>query len=123
LQSTQPKEINIGHCLERMARIPDAIAVARQTLTHPPKPILETAILQNRGAISFYETEIFQFAGENAATRQAEGRRRTDCGRLEVLPEFPGGRSDGARHGDWRLGREEVFAQARSGARRGRDRG
>ena len=36
----------------------------KQTLTHPPKPILETAIRQNRGAISFYETELFELAGE-----------------------------------------------------------
>ena len=64
VQSTQPKEVNIGHALERMARIPEVIKAARQNLTHPPKPILETAIAQNRGAISFYETELFQFAGE-----------------------------------------------------------
>src|SRR5580692_7010679 len=53
LQSTQPKETNIPHCLKRMAQSPAVIAVARQTLTPPPKPILETAILQNLGAISF----------------------------------------------------------------------
>jgi uncharacterized protein (DUF885 family) len=29
LQSTQPKETNIAHCLERMAQIPAVIAVAR----------------------------------------------------------------------------------------------
>src|SRR5580658_3332779 len=71
-QSTQPMETNIAHALERMAQIPAVIAVARQTLTHPPKTILETAILQNRGAISFYETELFQFA---AATPQMDKLR------------------------------------------------
>ena len=64
VQSTLPKETNIANCITRMAQIPRVIATAKQTLTHPPKPILETAIRQNRGAISFYETEIFQFAGE-----------------------------------------------------------
>src|SRR6266567_5574343 len=63
-QSTLPKETNVANCIARMAQIPRTIATAKQTLTHPPKPILETAIRQNRGAISFYETEVFQIAGE-----------------------------------------------------------
>jgi uncharacterized protein (DUF885 family) len=49
--STLPKEINISNCLARMTEIPRIIATAKVTLTHPPKPILETAIRQNRGAI------------------------------------------------------------------------
>src|ERR1041385_9107575 len=56
-QSTLPKETNVANCIARMAQIPRVIAAARQTLTHPPKPILETAVRQNRGAISFYETD------------------------------------------------------------------
>jgi len=107
LQSTQPKEINIAHCLERMARIPEAIAVARQTLTHPPKPILETAILQNRGAISFYETELFQVAGDTPQldTLKAAAAPITDD--LKSYQQFLEGEVMARATGEWRLGREK----------------
>jgi uncharacterized protein (DUF885 family) len=107
VQSTQPKETNIAHVLERMAQIPAVIAVARQTLTHPPKPILETAILQNRGAISFYETDLFQFAGETPQLdklKSAAGLIATD---LKSYQQFLEGDLMARATGDWRLGREK----------------
>ena len=64
VQSTLPKETNIKNAIARMALIPGIIKVARETLQHPSKPMLETAILQNRGAISFYEEELFTLAGK-----------------------------------------------------------
>jgi hypothetical protein len=63
-QSTLPKETNIANCIARMAQISRIVAGAEKTLTHPPKPILETAIRQNQGSIDFYEKEIFQLAGD-----------------------------------------------------------
>lgn len=63
-QSTLPKETNIKNAIARMAYIPGIIKVARETLQTVPRSILETAILQNHGAISFYEQEIFTLAGE-----------------------------------------------------------
>jgi uncharacterized protein (DUF885 family) len=107
LQSTQPKEVNIGHCLERMARIPGVIAIARQTLTHPPKPILETAILQNRGAISFYETEMFQFAGETPQLEKLKAAAATIAADLKSYQQFLEGELRARASGDWRLGREK----------------
>jgi uncharacterized protein (DUF885 family) len=62
-QSTLPAETNIANCIARMREIPRAIATAKETLTRPPKQHLETAIRQNRGAIGFYESDVFQFAG------------------------------------------------------------
>src|SRR5579859_3231732 len=53
-QSTLPKETNVANCLARMAQMPRIVAEAEKTLTHPARPILETAIRQNRGAIDFY---------------------------------------------------------------------
>jgi uncharacterized protein (DUF885 family) len=44
-QSTLPKETNIANCIARMRQIPRVVATAKATLTHPPKPILETSIL------------------------------------------------------------------------------
>ena len=64
VQSTLPKETNIKNAIARMALIPGIIKVARETLQKPSKPMLETAILQNRGAISFYAEELFTLAGD-----------------------------------------------------------
>ena len=61
-QSTLPVETNIANCIARMKEIPRAIATAKQTLTRPPKQHLDTAIRQNRGAIAFYEKEMFELA-------------------------------------------------------------
>ncbi|HTA29390.1 MAG TPA: DUF885 domain-containing protein [Candidatus Cybelea sp.] len=107
LQSSLPKEINVGHCLERMARIPAVIAVARQTLTHPPKPILETAILQNRGAISFYETELFQIAGDTPELDKLKAAAAPIAADLKSYQQFLEGDLMGRATGDWRLGREK----------------
>jgi uncharacterized protein (DUF885 family) len=107
VQSTQPKETNIAHCLERMAAIPGVIAVARQTLTHPPKPILETAILQNRGAISFYESDIFQFAGETPQLDKLKSAAALIATDLKSYQQFLEGDLMARATGDWRLGREK----------------
>src|SRR4029077_7507295 len=63
-QSTLPQPVNVRNCASRMAQIPKILAAARESLRNPPKVILETAIRQNRGAIAFYETGIFELAGE-----------------------------------------------------------
>src|SRR5437867_8470797 len=65
-QSTLARETNIANCIARMARIPPVVAAARANLSHPPRPILETAIRQNQGAISFYQKGIFELAGNTS---------------------------------------------------------
>jgi uncharacterized protein (DUF885 family) len=106
-QSTLPMETNIAHALQRMALIPGVIAVARQTLTHPPKPILETAILQNRGAISFYETELFQFAGATPQLDKLKSAAAPIVADLKSYQQFLEGDLMARATGDWRLGREK----------------
>ncbi len=106
-QSTLPKETNIAHCLQRMAHIPAVIAIARQTLTHPPKPILETALLQNRGAISFYETDLFQFAGDTPQLEQLKTAAAPIAAALKEYQKFLEGDLMSRASGDWRLGREK----------------
>ena len=64
-QSTLPKSENLRNCVVRMSRFPKIIAAAKEELRRPPRVILETAISQTRGAISFYERGIFEAAGEN----------------------------------------------------------
>jgi len=109
VQSTQAKEVNIGHALERMARIPGVIKAARQNLTHPPKPILETAIAQNRGAISFYETELFQFAGETPQLDKLKSAAAPIVADLKSYQQFLEGELMTRATGDWRLGKEKFY--------------
>jgi uncharacterized protein (DUF885 family) len=104
-QSTLPKETNIANCIARMAQIPRAIATARETLTHPPKPVLETAIRQNKGAISFYEGELFQLAGETPQLSKLKSAATPVAAALKDYQKFLEGELMSRATGDWRLGR------------------
>jgi uncharacterized protein (DUF885 family) len=64
VQSTVPKAEAVKSCVARMAFIPRIVAAARESLKDPAKVMVETAIRQNRGAIAFYETGLFEIAGE-----------------------------------------------------------
>lgn len=75
-QSTLPKEKNVSNAISRMREIPRIVKTAQETLRNPPRSILETAILQNRGAIGFYEKDLFELVGETPhadALKQAAG--------------------------------------------------
>jgi uncharacterized protein (DUF885 family) len=104
-QSTLPKETNIANCIARMAQIPKAIATAKQTLTHPPKPILETAIRQNKGAISFYEGEVFQLAGDTPQLSKLKSAAAPVAAALKDYQKFLEGDLMARATGEWRLGR------------------
>ncbi|HLH55978.1 MAG TPA: DUF885 family protein, partial [Verrucomicrobiae bacterium] len=58
-QSSLPQETNIANCIARMSLIPKIVDAARRNLKNPPHVHTETAIKQNKGAINFYEKEIF----------------------------------------------------------------
>jgi uncharacterized protein (DUF885 family) len=103
-QSTLPKETNVSNCLARMAEIPRIIATARTSLTHPPKPILETAIRQNRGAISFYEKDIFELAGETQQLDKLKSAAAGVTGQLQEYQKFLEGDLMSRATGQWRLG-------------------
>jgi len=77
-QSRLPKETNIANCISRIGQIPKVIAAARENLKNPPRPVLDTAIRQNKGSISFYEQDIFELAGE---TRQKDALKAAREGR------------------------------------------
>lgn len=106
-QSTLPKEKNVENAIARMKQIPRIVATARETISNPPKPILETAILQNKGAISFYEKGIFELIGQTpqidslkkaAADVVVELKKHQLFLEKDVLPKA---------QGDWRLGKEK----------------
>jgi uncharacterized protein (DUF885 family) len=106
-QSTQPKETNIANSIARIAEIPRIVAVAKSTLAHPPKPILETAIRQNRGAISFYQKEIFQLAGDTTQLAPLKSATARAVSTLEDYQKFLEGDLMARANGDWRLGEKK----------------
>ena len=106
-QSTLPRETNVANCIARMGQIPRVLAVARQSLRNPFRVHTETAIRQNRGAIGFYEKELFEFAGKThqlAALKAAAGQV------VSCLKEYQEWLEKGllARaNGDWKLGADK----------------
>ncbi len=105
VQSTLPKETNIANCLARMAQMPRIVAEAEKTLSNPPKPILQTAILQNRGAISFYEKDIFEFAGDTAQSAQLKMSAAATAELLKDYQKFLEGPLMERANGEWRIGK------------------
>lgn len=108
-QSTQPKETNIANCLARMAQIPKVLAAARENLKNPAKPLLETAIRQNQGAIGFFEKDLFQLAGKTpqlAALKTAAAKVRSD---LQGYQQFLEKDLLPRANGEWRLGKEKFY--------------
>jgi uncharacterized protein (DUF885 family) len=84
-QSRLPLETNVANAISRISHIPRVVAAAKQNLKDPPRAVLETAILQNKGSIGFYESGIFQIAGE---TRQRDALKLACDGILPVLREY-----------------------------------
>lgn len=106
-QSTLPKERNISNCIARMNQMKRIVATAKATLAHPPKPILETAIRQNRGAISFYESEIYQLAGDTPQVGGLKEAAAPVIAALKDYQEFLEGELMSRATGDWRLGKRK----------------
>jgi hypothetical protein len=84
-QSTLPLETNVANCIARIRQIPRVIAAARENLRQPPRPILDTAIRQNRGAIGYYEKELFELAG---ASRQLDALKAAAAPVVAQLKDY-----------------------------------
>jgi uncharacterized protein (DUF885 family) len=108
-QSTLPKETNIANCLARMERVPRVIAAAKENLQKPPRAILDTAIRQNRGAIAFYEKDLFELAGKTPqlGALKASAQRVAAC--LKDYQKFLERDLLPRANGEWRLGREKFY--------------
>lgn len=106
-KSTLPQETNIANSIARMAFIPKIVEIAKQTLTHPPKPILETAILQNKGAISFYENGIYELAGQSQQTEALKAAAAPIIESLKDYQSFLEGELMEQATDDWRIGKEK----------------
>jgi Bacterial protein of unknown function (DUF885) len=109
-QSTLDRETNLRNAIQRIREIPRIVRTARETLRDMPPSVLETAILQNKGASGFYETGIFELAGDSP---QIEELRSVTRSALAALQDHQLFLEDSRRlraNGEWRLG-GELFAR------------
>jgi uncharacterized protein (DUF885 family) len=105
-QSTAPKALNLKNCVERMRQIPKIVAAARQSLKNPPRVYAETAIRQNRGAIAYYESGIFEIAGETPGLSELTAATKPAVAALKEHQQFLEKELLPRATGDWRLGKE-----------------
>ena len=106
-QSTLPKETNVANAISRIKEIPRIVAEAKRTIYGPPKPILETAILQNRGAISFYEKDVFDLVGPTAKLAELKQVTAPAVAALKEYQTFLEKEALPKASGDWRLGQQK----------------
>jgi uncharacterized protein (DUF885 family) len=108
-QSTLPKETSIANALARMDQIPHVVAAARANLQNPPRQLLDTAIRQNRGAIAFYETDLFEFVGRTPqlSAVKASAQRVAAC--LKQYHKFLESDLLPRANGEWRIGKEKFY--------------
>jgi hypothetical protein len=104
-QSTLPKETNISNAIARMAQMPRIIAEAEKSLTHPSRPILETAIRQNAGAINFYEHDLFDYTGETPQQGALKAAATLVASALKDYQKFLEGPLRAKAEDNWRLGK------------------
>lgn len=108
-QSTQPKATNVKNCVARMAQIPKVVAAARESLGKPPRVIVETAIRQNKGAISFYESGIFEAAGETPQLSDLAPAAKKLVPVLKDYQKFLEDEVLPRANGEWRIGKEKFY--------------
>src|SRR4029077_13039202 len=96
--------------IARMGQIPRVVAEARQNLKNPPRVHTETAIKQNRGAIGFYEHDIFEFAGDTPQLGALKAGAAPVVNCLKEYQTFLEKDLLPRANGEWRIG-EKKFAR------------
>ena len=104
-QSTLPKETNIANAIARMPQMPRIVAEAEKSLTHPARPVLETAIRQNAGAINFYESGLFNYTGETPQQEKLKAAAARVVAALKDYQKFLEGPLRARAEDNWRLGK------------------
>jgi uncharacterized protein (DUF885 family) len=108
-QSTQPKAVNVRNAAARMGHIPQVVAAARESLHNPPRVFVDTALRQNRGAIAFYESGVFELAGETPQLSELGPAARPVVAALKDYQKFLEEDLLPRAKGDWRLGKEKFY--------------
>jgi uncharacterized protein (DUF885 family) len=105
-QSTLPRAKNVQNCAARMAAIPRVVAAAKEALKNPPRVFVETAIRQNRGAIAFYESGIYELAGETPQLSELKPVAAKVLPALKDYQKFLEEDLLPRAKGEWRIGKE-----------------
>jgi uncharacterized protein (DUF885 family) len=105
-QSSLPRAVNVRNATARIAELPHIIAAAKASLGKPPRVYTETAIRRNKGAISFYESGIYEVAGENPALSDLKPATARILPVLKEYQTFLEKTLLPRSTGDWRLGKE-----------------
>ena len=105
-QSTAPAETNVANSISRMAQMGRIISAARENLQKPLRPMLETAIRQNRGAIAFYEKGIFVYAGKTPQLPALKSAASRVAAQLKEYQKYLEGELPLSSEA-WRLGKEK----------------
>jgi uncharacterized protein (DUF885 family) len=106
-QSTLEKRVNITNAAERMAYIPRIVEAAKANLKNPPRVYVETAIKQNRGSIAYYESGLYELAGETAATSELKPASVKVLAALKDYQKFLEEDLLPRAKGEWRIGKEK----------------
>jgi uncharacterized protein (DUF885 family) len=107
VQSTVPKPEAVKSCIGRMAFIPRVVAAAKEGLTTPARVMVETAIRQNRGAISFYEADLFALAGETPQLSELKPAAAKVVAALKEYQQFLEKTLLPRAGESWRIGKEK----------------
>jgi len=106
-QSTLPLEKNVANAIARIRQVPNVVAAARRSLENPPRVYVETAIQQNRGAIRFYESDLFVLAGQTEQMAELKAAAAQLVPVLRSYQEFLENDLLPRSRGEWRIGREK----------------
>jgi len=109
-QSTEPKAVNIRNAASRMAFLPRIVEAAKENIKNPPKVLVDVAIRQLRGAISFYEKGIYDFTGETPQLSELRAPAQRVLPVLRGYLKFLEGDVLPRAAGEWRLGKAK-FAE------------
>jgi uncharacterized protein (DUF885 family) len=105
-QSSLPRERNVANAAKRITHIPKVVAAARAGLKNPPRALTEIAVKRNRGAIGFYEKEVYTVAGETPGSEPLATPCREAVKALKDYQEWLEKELLPRSAGDWRLGKE-----------------
>ena len=92
-----------------MQQIPKVLAAARANLANPSRVFLETAIRQNRGAIGFYEKDVFDLAGKTPQATALKAAAGEVVTALKVHQDFLEKELLPRANGEWRIGRDKFY--------------
>jgi uncharacterized protein (DUF885 family) len=106
-QSTLSRAENVQNCAARMALIPRIVAAAKENLKNPPRVFVETALRQNRGAIAFYESGIYELAGQTPQLSELKPVAAKVVAALKDYQKFLEDDLLPRAKGEWRIGKEK----------------